>query len=201
MAKAVFASHNTHKRDEVWAIVSPELPHWKPEDLASAKDFGLEAPVENGVTFAQNALIKARAACEATGLPAISDDSGLCVNVMGGAPGIFSAIWSGKHGADDANLDLLLAQLEDIPVEHRAASFECAAALVMPDGREVVAYGRMDGSIARRRAGKAGFGYDPIFIPEGHDVTAAELTAQEKNAISHRFKALAELGAALALIH
>lgn len=197
-ARAVFASHNAHKRDEVWAILAPRLPVWTEGDLASARDFEVPPPVEDGVTFEQNALIKARAVCAATGLPAIADDSGISVDVMGGAPGIFSALWSGEHGADEANVRLLLAQLVDIADEHRGAAFVCAAALVTPDGREVVRVGRMLGRIAHSPAGAGGFGYDPIFIPEGYEVTAAELTADQKNAISHRGRAFTALASELA---
>lgn len=197
-ARAVFASHNAHKRDEVWAILAPLLPGWSEGDLASARDFDVPAPVEDGVSFEANALIKARAVCAATGLPAIADDSGIAVDVMGGAPGIFSALWSGTHGADEANLHLLLAQLVDIADEHRGAAFVCAAALVTPAGHEVVHVGRMPGRIAHAPAGAGGFGYDPIFIPEGHEVTAAELTAAQKNAISHRGRAFTALAPALA---
>lgn len=196
--RAVFASHNAHKRDEVWAILAPLLPTWSASDLVTARDLNVAPPVEDGVTFAQNALIKARAVCAATGLAAIADDSGLAVDVMGGAPGIFSALWSGQHGADEANLNLLMAQLADIPDEHRGASFICAAALVTPDGREVVREGRMVGAIARTSAGRGGFGYDPVFVPHGHAVTAAELTQEAKNAISHRGKAFTALAADLA---
>ncbi len=199
-ARAVFASHNAHKRDEVWAILSPLLPGWGEGDLASARDFDVPAPVEDGVTFEENALVKARAVCAATGLPAIADDSGIAVDVMGGAPGIFSALWAGEHGADEANLRLLLAQLVDIADEHRGAAFVCAAALVTPDGREVVRVGRMHGRIAHIPAGAGGFGYDPIFIPEGHSVTAAELTAAQKNAISHRGRAFTALAPELAVL-
>lgn len=195
--RAVFASHNTHKRAEVWAILAPLLPDWAEGDLASAGDFDVPPPIENGVTFAENALVKARAVCAATGLPSVADDSGIAVDVMGGAPGIFSALWSGAHGADQANLNLLLAQLVDIPTEHRGAAFVCAAALVTPDGLEVVCEGRMEGRIAMAPAGGGGFGYDPIFIPEGYDVTAAELTAAQKNAISHRGKAFVALASRL----
>ncbi len=196
--RAVFASHNAHKRDEVWAIVAPLLPDWTEADLASARDFDVPPPVEDGVTFAQNALVKARAVCAATGLPAVADDSGIAVDVLGGAPGIFSALWSGEHGADEANLRLLLAQLVDISEEHRGGAFVCAAALVMPDGREFVCEGRMEGRIAAAPAGGGGFGYDPIFIPVGYDVTAAELTAAQKNAISHRGRAFTSLAPHLA---
>lgn len=193
MPRAVFASHNAHKRAEVWAILQPLLPGWTASDLASASDFDVSSPVEDGVTFAQNALVKARAVCAATGLPSVADDSGLVVDVMGGAPGIFSALWCGRHGDDNASLNLLLAQLIDIAEEHRGAAFVCAAALVTPDGREIVCEGRMEGRIATAPAGGGGFGYDPIFIPVGHDVTTAEVTAAQKNAISHRGRAFAEL--------
>lgn len=199
-ARLVFASHNPHKRDEVWAILEPLLPGWTSGDLASARDFDIPAPVEDGVTFADNALVKARAVCAATGLPAVADDSGLAVDVMGGAPGIFSALWSGRHGADEDNLRLLLAQLEDIPDDHRGASFVCAAALVTPEGVELVREGRMSGRVAREAAGTGGFGYDPIFIPEGHDVTAAELTAAQKNVISHRARAFTAIAPDLAAL-
>jgi XTP/dITP diphosphohydrolase len=196
--RLVFASHNVHKRDEVWAILEPLLPGWTSADLGSARDFGVPPPVEDGVTFAQNALVKARAVCAATGLPAVADDSGLSVDVMGGAPGIFSALWAGVHGADEENLRLLLAQLIDIPDEHRDAAFVCAAALVTPDGRETVREGRMKGRIAREPSGIEGFGYDPIFIPSGHHVTAAELTADQKNAVSHRGEAFRAIAADIA---
>jgi len=198
--RLVFASHNAHKRDEVWAILEPLLPGWASADLASARDFDVPPPVEDGVTFADNALVKARAVCRATGLPAVADDSGLAVDVMGGAPGIFSALWSGAHGADERNLRLLLAQLIDIPDAHRGAAFVCAAALVTPDGREVVREGRMEGAIAAEPAGAGGFGYDPIFVPHGHQVTAAELTAAQKNAISHRGQAFRAIAADIAAV-
>ncbi|MFB6632712.1 RdgB/HAM1 family non-canonical purine NTP pyrophosphatase [Streptomyces sp. NPDC004288] len=148
---------------------------------------------ETGVTFAENALLKAHALARATGLPAVADDSGLCVDVLNGAPGIFSARWAGTHGDDLANLNLLLAQLSDIADEHRAAHFACAAALALPDGTERVVEGRMDGTLRTTPAGTNGFGYDPILQPTGHEVTCAELTPQEKNAISHRGKAFRAL--------
>jgi XTP/dITP diphosphohydrolase len=149
---------------------------------------------ETGVTFAENALLKAHALARATGLPAVADDSGLCVDVLGGAPGIFSARWAGKHGDDRANLDLLLAQLSDIAGPHRAAHFACAAALALPDGTERVVEGRLLGTLRTAPAGDGGFGYDPILQPLGETRTCAELTPAEKNAISHRgqaFRALA----------
>ncbi|MFE5793629.1 RdgB/HAM1 family non-canonical purine NTP pyrophosphatase [Streptomyces sp. NPDC056503] len=148
---------------------------------------------ETGVTFAENALLKAHALAQATGLPAVADDSGLCVDVLNGAPGIFSARWAGTHGDDKANLNLLLAQLGDIADEHRAAHFACAAALALPDGTERVVEGRMEGTLRHEPAGTNGFGYDPILQPAGHEVTCAELTPAEKNAISHRGKAFRAL--------
>ncbi|MFF8785358.1 RdgB/HAM1 family non-canonical purine NTP pyrophosphatase [Streptomyces sp. NPDC015125] len=164
--------------DLVGADAYPEIPDVK----------------ETGVTFAENALLKAHALAEATGHPAVADDSGLCVDVLGGAPGIFSARWSGTHGDDQANLDLLLAQLSDIADEHRAAHFFCAAALALPDGTERVVEGRLEGTLRHTPAGTGGFGYDPILQPLGDTRTCAELNPTEKNAISHRghaFRALA----------
>ncbi|WP_344288868.1 RdgB/HAM1 family non-canonical purine NTP pyrophosphatase [Streptomyces synnematoformans] len=155
---------------------------------------------ETGVTFAENALLKAHALARATGLPAVADDSGLCVDVLGGAPGIFSARWSGRHGGADvdaANLALLLAQLADVGPEHRAAHFACAAALALPDGTERVAEGRLAGTLRYEPAGSGGFGYDPILQPLGEERTCAELTPAEKNAISHRGKAFRALAPAV----
>ncbi|WP_084078768.1 RdgB/HAM1 family non-canonical purine NTP pyrophosphatase [Demequina sp. NBRC 110057] len=193
-ARLAIATHNAHKVGEIWAILAPAVPGLTREDVASAKELGAPSPVEDGTSFAENALIKARALAASTGLPAIADDSGIAVDVMGGAPGIFSALWSGRHGADQENLDLLLAQMADIPDEHRAASFVCAAVLVMPDGREVVCEGRQPGRLLRAPQGDHGFGYDPIFVGEGQTLSNAELDADAKNAVSHRgaaFRALA----------
>lgn len=145
--------------------------------------------VETGVTFAENALLKAHALAQATGCPAVADDSGLCVDVLGGAPGIFSARWAGRHGDDKANLDLLLAQLGDIAPPHRAAHFACAAALALPDGTERVVMGRLRGTLRFEPVGTNGFGYDPILQPDGYEVTCAELSPEAKNAISHRGEA------------
>jgi XTP/dITP diphosphohydrolase len=148
---------------------------------------------ETGATFAENALLKARAVAEATGLLCVADDSGLTVDALNGMPGILSARWAGRHGDDQANLDLVLAQLSDIPDERRDGAFVCVAAAVGPDGREAVAEGRMDGTIIREPRGSNGFGYDPIFVPSGLDVTSAELSSDDKDAISHRGKALRAL--------
>jgi XTP/dITP diphosphohydrolase len=148
---------------------------------------------ETGLTFAENALIKAHAVAKATGLPAVADDSGLCVDALNGMPGIFSARWSGRHGDDDANLDLLLAQISDVPDGLRAAHFTCAAALVLPSGDEHVVEGILTGEIIRARRGTGGFGYDPVFLPDGETRTTAELPAAEKDATSHRGRALRAL--------
>ncbi|MDT0450487.1 RdgB/HAM1 family non-canonical purine NTP pyrophosphatase [Streptomyces hesseae] len=187
MKRLILATRNANKVTELRAILAaagldvelvgadayPEIPDVK----------------ETGVTFAENALLKAHALAQATGHPAVADDSGLCVDVLNGAPGIFSARWAGAHGDDKANLDLLLAQLSDIAEEHRAAHFACAAALALPDGTERVVEGRLEGTLRHEPAGSGGFGYDPILQPLGETRTCAELTAEEKNAISHRGKA------------
>lgn len=189
--RLVLATHNEHKVTELRQILlgSGLVPGLDPADVVGAKDFGVAEPVEDGVTFAANALIKARALATATGLPALADDSGLAVDVLGGAPGIFSARWAGAHGNDQANLDLLLAQLSDIATEHRAARFVCAAALVTPDGQEFIQEGALEGTLLFAARGAGGFGYDPILQPLGDERSCAELSAEEKNAISHRGKA------------
>lgn len=194
--RLILATRNSHKLDELRDILVPLVPGLEPQDIASAAEFDLPEPVEDAVTFAGNALIKARHIAEYAGVPAVADDSGLCVDVLGGAPGIFSARWSGSHGNDRGNIELLLAQLADIAPDHRGAHFACAAALVMPDGREWVREGIMRGTLRFEPVGDNGFGYDPIFQPEGHEVTAAQLSPDQKNAISHRgraFQALAPL--------
>jgi XTP/dITP diphosphohydrolase len=155
-----------------------------------------EAP-ETGATFAENALAKARDAAEATGLPSVADDSGLTVDALNGMPGVLSARWSGRHGDDGANVDLLLAQLGDVPDERRGGAFVCAAALVVPGGPETVVHGEWAGMITRVPLGSNGFGYDPIFVPEGGTRTSAELSAAEKDALSHRARALRALLPAL----
>lgn len=205
-ARLVLATHNAHKLAELRAILVPSggsgVPGLVADEVVSAAGLGAPEPVEDGLTFSANALLKARALARATGLIAVADDSGLAVDVLGGAPGIFSARWAGRHGDDAANLDLLLAQLADIAPEHRAAQFVCAAALVTPDGHEHVEHGFLRGTLLTERRGTGGFGYDPILLPTGAERSTAELSAAEKNAISHRgeaFRALApHIAAALA---
>ena len=193
-ARVVLATHNPHKIAELRAILGELLPGLGPDDVVGAGEVGAPEPLEDGVTFAENALIKARALAAFTGMTAIADDSGLAVDVLGGAPGIFSARWSGRHGDDAGNLELLLAQLADVVPGHRGAQFVCAAALATPDGYEHVELGYLRGTLAATPRGHFGFGYDPILIVEGDTRTSAELTPAEKNAISHRgeaFRALA----------
>lgn len=193
MTTFVLATHNEGKKRELLTILGPVLG--PDTTVLTATEAGLDDVPETGVTFTENALIKARAAAAATGRTAIADDSGISVDVLGGAPGIFSARWSGRHGDDRANLELLLAQLSDIAAEHRGAQFRCAAAAVTADGREFTAEGIMPGRLATEPAGENGFGYDPIFIPEGSAISAAQMSAEEKNSRSHRrfaFDALAE---------
>ncbi len=201
-ARVVLATRNRHKLDELRAIllatgvVSDVSGLVAVADLGGAMDPG--EVVESGVTFHQNALLKAHAVAAASGLPALADDSGICVPVMGGAPGIFSARWAGHGRGDEANVDLLLDQLQDVPDEHRGAWFTCVAVLAWPDGREHTAEGRMTGRLIREPRGGGGFGYDPIFVPDGQTRTCAELDPSEKNAISHRTRALVALAPAIA---
>lgn len=188
--RIVLATHNPHKVEEFAGIVARVRP-----DLEVIGYDGPE-PVEDGVTFAENALIKARAAVAHTGLPAMADDSGVCVDVLGGSPGVFSAYWAGHRKDAVANLELLLDQLSDVADPHRGAQFVSTIALVTPSGAEHVVDGVWPGRLALAPRGAHGFGYDPIFVPEGGDRTAAELSAEEKNAASHRaraFVALAEV--------
>ncbi|MEU3915772.1 RdgB/HAM1 family non-canonical purine NTP pyrophosphatase [Streptomyces sp. NPDC029721] len=191
MTRLILATRNAGKVTELRAILSDAgLPH----ELVGADAYPEVPDVkETGVTFAENALLKAHALAQATGYPAIADDSGLCVDVLNGAPGIFSARWAGAHGDDRANLELLLGQLSDIPDEHRGAHFFCAAALALPDGTERVVEGRLLGTLRHTPVGGGGFGYDPILQPTGETRTCAELTPAEKNAISHRGQAFRAL--------
>ncbi|WP_307859591.1 RdgB/HAM1 family non-canonical purine NTP pyrophosphatase [Cellulomonas sp. zg-ZUI22] len=192
-ARLVLATHNAHKVAELRAILAPVLPGLDPAAVLGARDVHAPEPVEDGLTFEANALLKARALAAATGLPAVADDSGLSVDVLGGAPGIFSARWAGRHGDDAANLALLLAQLSDIAPAHRGARFVCAAALVTPDGTEHVEVGTLEGTLATAPRGAYGFGYDPVLVPHGETRTCAELTPAEKNVISHRGQAFRAL--------
>lgn len=189
----VIATHNAHKLREIRDILTAEIDGLDASQITSAGELGVGDVVEDGVTFAENALIKARALAKETGLIALADDSGLSVEVLGGAPGIFSARWAGRHGDDQANNDLLLAQLADIAPQHRAAAFVCAAAMVTPTGSEVVEHGELAGTLRVEPVGDGGFGYDPLLQPAGYQVSVAQLSAAEKNQISHRAKAFRKL--------
>ncbi|MFD5599858.1 RdgB/HAM1 family non-canonical purine NTP pyrophosphatase [Leucobacter sp. NPDC058333] len=194
MTTVVLASHNAHKLEELRRILGPLIP--------GVELIGYDGPepVESGVTFEENAFIKARAAAAHTGLPAIADDSGIAVDVLGGSPGIFSARWGGPARDDRANLELLLWQLTDVADEHRDGGFVCAAALALPgDSRagDICELGVWPGRVLREPAGEHGFGYDPIFQPEGETRSAAELTGAEKDALSHRTRAFTALAPAI----
>jgi XTP/dITP diphosphohydrolase len=164
--------------------------------LAGLDEFpGAPDVPETGATFEENALLKARAIADYTGLPAVADDSGLCVDALNGMPGVLSARWAGRHGDDKANLELVLAQVTDVPDTRLGAQFVCAAALVVPGpaSREWVVTGQVEGRLIRAPRGSGGFGYDPIFLPDGFGQTTAEMTAEAKDAISHRGRAFRAL--------
>ncbi|UQU63785.1 RdgB/HAM1 family non-canonical purine NTP pyrophosphatase [Couchioplanes caeruleus] len=197
-ARLLLATANRKKLVELQRILDLALGTGRTE-LVGLGDFPDYPDVpETGLTFGENALIKAREGASRTGLPTVADDSGLAVDALNGMPGVFSARWSGGHGDDQANLDLVLAQIGDVPDEHRGGAFVCAAALVLPNGREHLVEGRQTGRILRARRGTGGFGYDPIFLGDGQDRTNAELSPAEKDAISHRGKAFRELAKVIA---
>jgi len=188
--RVVLATRNAHKVGELRRILSAY-----DVELVSLSEYPDVPDVpETGATFADNALLKAHAVAVATGLVAIADDSGLSVDALNGMPGVLSARWAARHGDDVANLQLVLGQIADVPEERRGAAFVCAAAAAAPDGREVVVEGRVEGRLTHAPRGHNGFGYDPIFTPIGERRTTAEMSAEEKDAISHRgiaFRALA----------
>ncbi|MBG6083613.1 RdgB/HAM1 family non-canonical purine NTP pyrophosphatase [Zhihengliuella flava] len=192
--RLVLATHNQGKVRELRQMLRGHVPGLDVDtQVVDAAAVGAPDVVESGVTFAENSLLKANAVARATGLLAIADDSGLAVEVLGGAPGIFSARWSGRHGDDRANTELLLAQLSDVPDEFRQAAFVCAASLAGPEGEIAVESGRLEGTLLREPRGDGGFGYDPILQPIGESRSCAELSPEEKNAISHRGRAFAAL--------
>jgi len=190
----VLATRNEGKLRELARILGADVKLVGLDAFPGAPDVP-----ETGATFEANALLKARAIAAYTGLPAVADDSGLCVDALNGMPGVLSARWAGqhgthRHGADQANLNLVLAQVADVPDGRLGARFVCAAALADPAGGETVVTGEVAGRLVRVPRGTGGFGYDPIFVPAGFDVTTAEMTPEAKDAISHRgraFRALA----------
>ncbi len=189
----VLASRNEGKLVELRRILGPGFElRALPADAPEVE--------ETGATFEENALLKARSAAQATGLAAVADDSGIAVDALNGMPGVLSARWSGAHGDDEANLRLVLGQVSGVPDERLGAAFVCAAAVALPDGTEQVVRGEVRGRLVRERRGTQGFGYDPVFVPDGQVRTTAEMEPAEKDAISHRgraFRALAEVLPAL----
>jgi XTP/dITP diphosphohydrolase len=198
MTQLVLATRNAGKLAELQRLLATAVPGVQVLGLRDVPEYP-EAP-ETGATFEENALLKAREAVRYTGLPAVADDSGLAVDALNGMPGIFSARWSGRHGDDPANTALLLGQLADVPDERRGAAFACAAALVTPDGVEHVLRAEWRGAVVRQGRGSNGFGYDPVFVPAGLELTAAELEPAEKDARSHRGQAFAALVPVLAQV-
>jgi XTP/dITP diphosphohydrolase len=194
--RLLLATRNAGKLAELQRLLENAVPGLEVVGLRDVEEYP-EAP-ETGATFEENALLKAREAVKYTGLPAVADDSGLTVDALNGMPGVLSARWSGRHGDDDANTALLLGQLADVPDERRGGAFVCAAALVTPDGTEHVLERQWRGRVVRDKRGSNGFGYDPIFVPEGLELTAAELSPEEKDARSHRGQAFAALVPVLA---
>lgn len=190
----VLASNNAKKLAELQRILAPLVPDVQVLGLSDVADY--PEPAETEPTFEGNALIKARACLEATGLPSLADDSGLCVDALNGMPGVLSARWSGvprSEGGDRANNRLLLSQLSDVPSERRTATFVAVVAFCAPDGQEHIVRGEMPGRILAAEQGEGGFGYDPLFAADGYDVSTAELAPLEKDAISHRGRALTQV--------
>ncbi|GAA3386200.1 RdgB/HAM1 family non-canonical purine NTP pyrophosphatase [Cryptosporangium minutisporangium] len=194
LTRVVLASRNAKKIAELRRILAVAVPQIEVVGLDEVPPY--PDTVEDGATFAENAVLKAREAAEISGLPAIADDSGIAVDALNGMPGVLSARWAGRAKDDEANLRLVLEQVADVPDTRLGAAFVCAAALVLPSGATHVVEGRMEGSLVRDPRGTNGFGYDPIFLPSGSVLTSAEMTAADKDAISHRgkaFRALAEV--------
>ncbi len=194
--RVFLASRNAKKLAEMQRILAEHVPGIEVLGLDDVTPY--DEPAETEPTFEGNALIKARVAVEATGLPSLADDSGLCVDALNGMPGVLSARWAGTGKDDLANNELLLEQLEDVPDERRGAHFTCAVAFAYPVGAggvaEHVVHGTMPGRIIREMRGSGGFGYDVVFCADGHVLTSAELPPDEKDAISHRGQALREIG-------
>ena len=197
-ARIIFATRNPAKLAELRRILAAARVGVEVGDLEEFPE--MPEVAETGRTFAENALLKARAVAAFSGLPAIADDSGLCVDALNGMPGVLSARWSGQHGDDVANLRLVLGQIGDVPAGQRGAHFACAAALVLPSGAEHVTEGTVQGWLTDSPRGSNGFGYDPIFVPDGSELTTAQMSAEEKDKISHRGKALRALAPVVAAV-
>ena len=198
LTRVVLASRNAKKIAELRRILAAAVPQIEVVGLDEVPPY--PETVEDGATFAQNALLKAREAAHVSGLPAIADDSGITVDALNGMPGVLSARWAGRPKSDERNLRLVLDQVADLPDTRLGAAFVCAAALVLPSREEHVVEGRMEGSLVREPRGTNGFGYDPIFLPSGSVLTTAEMSAADKDAISHRGKAFRALADVLAVV-
>jgi XTP/dITP diphosphohydrolase len=196
--RLLLATRNAGKLVELQRILDAALGSGAIELFGLSDVDQYEELPETGLTFVDNSLLKAREGVRHTGLPTVADDSGITVDALNGMPGVFSARWSGRHGDDRANLELLLAQISDVDDVHRGAAFVCSAVLVLPDKREFTVEGEMRGRVVREPRGTGGFGYDPIFVPDFETRTSAELTPAEKDAISHRGKAFRALATVIA---
>lgn len=195
MSVLVLATRNKGKIEEVQRLISQHAPHIQ---LRSVADFDLEDVEETGTTFEENAILKATTIARQTGLPALADDSGIAIDALGGAPGVYSARWSGVHGDDGANITKVLTEMDDVSDSERGAQFVCVIALALPDGRHLTVRGEVEGNVRRSPIGDYGFGYDPIFQPAGFDITTAQMDPETKDSISHRGKALREIAPKIA---
>lgn len=195
MTDLVLATRNKGKLEEVQRLISEHAPHIR---LRSVAEFGVDDVEETGSTFEENALLKASTIARLTGLPALADDSGIAIDALGGAPGVYSARWSGVHGDDGANIAKVLEELADVPESDRGAQFVCVIALAMPDGRHVTVRGEVEGRVRTAPVGEYGFGYDPIFQPAGFQITTAQMDPKTKDSISHRGKALRQIAPKIA---
>jgi XTP/dITP diphosphohydrolase len=197
-ARLILATRNREKLAELRRILAASRAGVRVAALDESPD--MPEVVEIGATFTENALLKARAVAAHTGLPAVAEDSGLCVDALNGMPGVLSARWSGRHGDDEANIRLLLAQIADVPPDRRSAHFAAAAALVLPSGAEHVTEGTVSGWLTDAPRGTNGFGYDPIFVPASSSLTTAQMSPEDKDAISHRGRALRALAPVIAAL-
>lgn len=195
MTDLVLATRNKGKIEEVQRLISQHAPHIH---LRSVSEFDLDDVEETGTTFEENALLKASTIARQTGLPALADDSGIAIDALGGAPGVFSARWSGVHGDDRANVAKVLKELEEVSDSERGAQFVCVIALALPNGRHLTVRGEVSGIVRRSPVGEYGFGYDPIFQPSGFDITTAQMDPETKDSISHRGKALRDIAPKIA---
>jgi XTP/dITP diphosphohydrolase len=197
-ASLILATRNAKKLAELRRILDASSVDVTVTDLSEYPD--MPEVAETGATFTENALLKARAVVAHTGRPAVAEDSGLCIDALNGMPGVLSARWAGRHGDDEANLRLVLGQLADVPADRRSAHFACVAALVLPSGGGDITEGTVSGRITDAPRGTNGFGYDPIFVPTGSELTTAEMSPEAKDAISHRGRALRALAPIIAAL-